>query len=197
VLTYSSLPNPGTFQDLYVTLDTGKFYYWAAGGYWMDIGWLGITGSTGPHGPTGNVVGVSGYQGPTGPAGTGGGGGGGITTYFMNSSSALAPTINQSIRIIAGDYYNGDGTARPPRSASTPWLTIPTPGSINDYLNVEYMTSANFMGGATYLNVLFPSGSTGPQAAFTTTNYVWTYGTGTSTSNWIATTYAGSNTYYS
>jgi hypothetical protein len=199
VSTFTSLPYPGTFQDLYVTLDTGYFYYFGAGG-WINVGYLGVTGPTGPVGSGGGGGGGSqgwqgwqGWQGVTGPAG-GGGGGGGITTIFTNDGTTLTPSINQSIRVIAGDYYNGTG--RPLH----PSLIIPTPSAINDYLTVEYMTASNYIGGSvpgpTFLDITFPSCNVTTQNAFTTTNYVWTYGTGTSSSNWNATTYVGSNSYY-
>ena len=146
------------------------------------------------------MTGPTGFQGPSG----GGGGGGGITTYFMNDSNALAPSINQSIRIIAGDYFLGSMDPPPGWGPGNPALTIPTPTAINDYLNVQYLPSSNYYTIATsnttpptYLSVTFPSTATTTQAAFTNVSYVWAYNVGTSTSNWIVTTYAGSNSYYS
>ena len=118
----------------------------------------------------------------------------------MNNSNALAPTINQTIRIIAGDYYVGDTINF--INPSTPSLTIPTPSAINDYLNVEYLPSSNFFSSNSsdpkYLSVTFSNITpTTTQAAFTNASYVWAYNVGTSTSNWIVTTYVGSNSYYS
>jgi hypothetical protein len=127
---------------------------------------------TGPTGFTG--------LGQTGPTGSGGGGGG-IITYYENSGSAVTPSLNTSIRVIAGGYYTN--------LSLFVALTMPTATASNDYINIEYVisTSANTNGFAGPLVVNFPAYNSFSQDPSTQVNYFWDgYTTTWSLTSWRA-----------
>jgi hypothetical protein len=149
---------------------------------------------TGPTGYTGGgVTGHTGFTGlgVTGPTGPGGGGGGGIITYYEDSGSTITPSINTSIRVIAGAYY--DNIVPHPRPPPNVALTMPTPTASNDYLNVEFQYSSNSVYPGVYLQVTFPSACNFLQPVNSQTNYVWD---SNASSTWsVISYYAASTTF--
>jgi hypothetical protein len=138
-----------------------------------------------PPGPTG----LTGATGATGPRGvTGAVGPGMIITYYEDSGATITPSLNTSIRVIAGPYWSNQGS-------NNVQLTMPTPTASNDYLNVEFVVSFNALdaGYYGYLNVTFPSANTHSQNHGNTVNYIWD--SNAYASYWTVVNYYGSVTY--
>jgi hypothetical protein len=93
---------------------------------------------------------------------------GGITTYYENAGATLTPSLNTSIRVIAGDYYSNN-------PSNNVQLTMPTATASNDYMMIEFVVSypasqAPFAGG---LLVTFPSSNTFYQSDAKLVSYFW------------------------
>jgi hypothetical protein len=97
-------------------------------------------------------------------------GGGGIITYYEDSGSAVTPSLNTSIRVIAGSYYSNNNT-------TDVQLTMPSASASNDYMNIEFVVSSNASnGGYTgILMVTFPglTSNTYSQSSARMVSYFW------------------------
>jgi hypothetical protein len=153
-----------------------------------NAGTNGTNGAQGNQGNQGNQGG--GGSGPQGNQGVSGAGGGGITTYYEDSGAAITPSLNTSIRVIAGPYWSN----YPSNNLA---LTMPTATASNDYLNVEYIGSYEAVSNGGFygkLQVTFPSSNQYDQSLGNYVTYVWE--SNVTSSFWTITTYYG-NTVYS
>jgi len=138
-----------------------------------------VTGAQGAGGSNG-ATGTTGVTGAVGP--------GMIITYYENSGSTITPSLNTTIRVIAGPYWSNQGS-------NNVQLTMPTPTASNDYLNVEFVASFNASNGGFYGNlvVTFPSSSTYNQTSGSNVSYIWD--SNATASYWTMIGYYGNVTY--